>query len=69
VATLPPRKLPAAAAHAEATDLLQILVFRKALTREQAERVRRHARASGVAVVSTWNAIIRSAFLVAVCNS
>lgn len=53
VPTLPPRKLPAAAAHAEATDLLQILVFRKALTREQAERVPRHARASRVAVVST----------------
>lgn len=53
MATLPPRKPPAAAAHAEATDLLQILVFRKALTREQAERVRRHARASGVAVLST----------------
>jgi len=51
VPTLPPRKPPAAAAHAEATDLLQILVFRKALTREQAERVRRHARANGVAVV------------------
>jgi hypothetical protein len=33
VATLPPRKLPAAAP-AEGTDLLQILVFRKALTRE-----------------------------------
>lgn len=52
VATLPPRKPPAAAACAEATDLLQILVFRKALTCEQTERVRRHARASGDAVVS-----------------
>ena len=51
MATPPPRKPPADAAHAEATDLLQILVFRKALTRDQAERVRRHARTGGVAVI------------------
>lgn len=30
-----PEKLPAAAVHAEATDLPHMLVFRKALTREQ----------------------------------
>ena len=35
------------------SDLLQILVFHAALTREQAERVRRHARAKTMPVVQT----------------
>src|SRR4051812_7572221 len=38
---------------AENTDLLQILVFRHTLTREQAERVRRQARSTGATVVQT----------------
>ena len=37
----------------DANDLLQILVFRHTLTREQAERVRRHARGAGVTVQHT----------------
>jgi general secretion pathway protein E len=51
----PPRKPVAAApaTHAEITDLLQILVFRKTLTRDQAERVRRHARASAAPLLQT----------------
>src|SRR3954465_4737108 len=46
----PPRKphTPAAASSADVGDLLQILVFRKTLTREQAERVRRQTRGSSV---------------------
>jgi general secretion pathway protein E len=51
VALPPPRKPSPATAQTEVTDLLQILVFRKALTREQAERVRRHSRANSVSVV------------------
>ena len=44
---IPPRKAdPATATQAEITDLLQILVFRKTITRDQAERVRRYARAN-----------------------
>jgi len=37
----------------ENADLLQILVFRETLTREQAERVRRQARATGASIVDT----------------
>src|SRR4051812_12202744 len=55
-----PRVPPAAAGAAgapgrpaENTDLLQILVFRHTLTREQAERVRRQARGAGTTVVDT----------------
>src|SRR5215831_15928287 len=48
------RRPPASAAtSAEINDLLQILVFRKALTREQAERVRRAARGSTVPLTQT----------------
>src|SRR5437763_312044 len=48
----PPRRpLSAPPANAEATDLLQILVFRKTLTRDQAERVRRHARGNAMSIV------------------
>jgi general secretion pathway protein E len=35
------------------TDLLQVLLFRKVLTREQVERVRRTARATGASLVQT----------------
>lgn len=49
----PPRKPQAQAPHADVSDLLQILVFRKALTRDQAERVRRHARANQMPAVDT----------------
>jgi general secretion pathway protein E len=55
-----PRVPPAAAGAAgspgpppENADLLQILVFRHTLTREQAERVRRQARSTGATVVQT----------------
>src|SRR2546423_8278227 len=55
-----PRVPPAAAGAAgasgrpaENTDLLQILVFRHTLTREQAERVRRQARSTGATIVQT----------------
>ena len=45
-----PRSQPArAAAPGEGVDLLNALVFRGALTRDQADRVRRSARANGVA--------------------
>src|SRR3972149_6321395 len=44
----PPVQSPAASA-----DLLQILMFRKVLTREEAERVRRFARANSVGVIPT----------------
>src|SRR5438270_6433095 len=53
-------RVPAAAGAAGApaqpsdnTDLLQILVFRHTLTREQAERVRRQARSTGATIVQT----------------
>jgi general secretion pathway protein E len=49
-----PRSQPArAAAPGEGVDLLNALVFRGALTRDQADRVRRSARANGVAVSQT----------------
>jgi general secretion pathway protein E len=55
-----PRVPPAAAGAAgapapprENADLLQILVFRHTLTREQAERVRRQARTTGQTIVRT----------------
>jgi general secretion pathway protein E len=49
-----PRKPSAPApSAAESADLLQVLMFRKLRTREQAERVRRYARAHSVAVVPT----------------
>jgi len=38
---------------AETADLLQILMFRNVLTREQAERVRRYARANSIPVAAT----------------
>ena len=37
----------------DAADLLQVLMFRRLLTREQAERVRRYARANSVGIVPT----------------
>src|SRR5438093_1355941 len=48
--TTPPtrRAQPNAPSQSVDSDLLQILMFRKALTREQAERVRKHARASAM---------------------
>ncbi|PYR14104.1 MAG: hypothetical protein DMG00_04850, partial [Acidobacteria bacterium] len=51
--TTPPtrRAQPNAPSQSVDADLLQILMFRKALTREQAERVRKHARASAMPVV------------------
>jgi general secretion pathway protein E len=51
--TTPPtrRAQPHAPSQSVDADLLQILMFRKALTREQAERVRKHARASAMPVV------------------
>jgi general secretion pathway protein E len=51
----PPRKPHAAAPtpSPDIGDLLQILVFRKTLTREQAERVRRQSRGSTTPVVQT----------------
>ena len=51
----PPKRppAPAPASSADVGDLLQILVFRKTLTREQAERVRRHARGASTPVVQT----------------
>src|SRR5438093_1325791 len=51
--TGPPPRRPQAVQPADISDLLQILVFRKALTRDQADRVRRYARANGVGVVQT----------------
>jgi general secretion pathway protein E len=55
-----PRVPPAAAGAAgapgrtaENADLLQILVFRHTLSREQAERVRRQARSTGATIVET----------------
>src|SRR2546425_9681795 len=51
---IPPRKADAATAtQAEIPDLLQILVFRKTITRDQAERVRRYARANSMPVTQT----------------
>jgi general secretion pathway protein E len=44
---------PAPAPQKDVTDLLQILVFRHTLTREQADRVRRHARASSASLQQT----------------
>jgi general secretion pathway protein E len=55
MAVSPPRK-PAShapASHGDANDLLQILVFRKTLTRDQAERVRRQSRANSLPVLQT----------------
>ena len=55
MAITPPRRPPAQApaSSADVGDLLQILVFRKTLTREQAERVRRQARGASTPVVQT----------------
>jgi general secretion pathway protein E len=49
-----PRK-PATQAQnqADSADLLQVLMFRKLLTREQAERVRKYARTHSVSIVPT----------------
>jgi general secretion pathway protein E len=51
----PPKRppVPAPAPASDAGDLLQILVFRKTLTREQAERVRRQTRGASTPVVQT----------------
>ena len=49
----PPRKTHPHAPVADTADLLQVLMFRKLLTREQAERVRRYARANSIAIVPT----------------
>jgi general secretion pathway protein E len=49
---IPPRK-PSPPPPAEATDLLQVLMFRKVITRDQAERARRGARANGLPVTQT----------------
>ncbi|OFW05387.1 MAG: hypothetical protein A3H96_07845 [Acidobacteria bacterium RIFCSPLOWO2_02_FULL_67_36] len=48
---IPRKPGPSVQSPAASADLLQILMFRKVLTREQAERVRRFARANSVAVV------------------
>jgi general secretion pathway protein E len=55
MAVTPPRKppAPAPAPSGDVGDLLQILVFRKTLTRDQAERVRRQTRGSTTPVVQT----------------
>ena len=52
---IPPPKRPtvSAPASSDVGDLLQVLVFRKTLTREQAERVRRQARSTGATIVQT----------------
>jgi len=47
-----PRK-PQPPGSSEAGDLLQILMFRKVLTRDQAERVRKYSRANSTPVVAT----------------
>jgi general secretion pathway protein E len=49
----PPRKTHVHAPVADTADLLQVLMFRRLLTREQAERVRRYARANSIAIVPT----------------
>ena len=48
-----PPPAPAGGRSTENTDLLQILVFRTTLTREQAERVRRQARRTGATDAQT----------------
>ena len=59
MAVSPPRRPPASSAAstvastAESTDLLQILIFRKTLTRDQAERVRRQSRATSMPLIQT----------------
>jgi len=55
MAVSPPRKPPASAAApaGESTDLLQILMFGKTLTRDQAERVRRQSRTTSMPVIQT----------------
>src|SRR5450631_4358074 len=53
MANAPPRKTPTPPAPADISDLLQILVFRRTLTREQAERVRLHTRTTGAPAVQT----------------
>jgi general secretion pathway protein E len=53
MATPPSRRPDLAGSVGDVTDVLQILVFRRALTREQADRVRKHARANGQALAQT----------------
>ena len=55
MAVPPPRKppVPAPPSSSDIGDLLQILVFRHTLSREQAERVRKQTRGSSVPVVQT----------------
>jgi general secretion pathway protein E len=50
---IPRKPAPPLQSSAATADLLQILMFRKVLTREQAERVRRFARANSLGVVPT----------------
>jgi general secretion pathway protein E len=59
--TTPPNRRPHTSASPQSVDadLLQILMFRKALTREQAERVRKHARAGATSVV---DAVVKLGF-------
>src|SRR5215471_10568948 len=50
----PPRRpAPSAPPASDGADLLQILMFRKTLSREQAEKVRRYARANQLAPIDT----------------
>jgi general secretion pathway protein E len=59
--TTPPTRRAHSSASSQSVDgdLLQILMFRKNLTREQAERVRKHARASAMPVV---DAVVKLGF-------
>src|SRR5262245_28449613 len=50
---MPPRRPATAPKPHEISDLLQILVFRKTMTRDQAERVRRYAQANQTPVFDT----------------
>ncbi len=50
---IPRKPGPPVQTSAAGADLLQILMFRKVLTREQAERVRRFARANSLSIVPT----------------
>ena len=47
-----PRK-PHGPAAGDAADLLQVLMFRRLITREQADRVRKYARANSTGVLPT----------------
>jgi hypothetical protein len=49
----PPRKPHQHAPTGDTADLLQVLMFHKLLTREQAERVRRYAKTNSIGIVPT----------------